>query len=177
MKTISTKKLFAFILLMSGMFSISIVNAQTCCTTPWMFCSPGEVLACRWMTGCVGEWACVPQNQLHKWRAKATCKKCGCGCAGRLDNSASQTEIYALSIYPNPVSTSTSIGFYLEQTEKISLKIFDVRGRLITTLADAAFEEGDYDFVWNAADVNAGIYFLRMETASYSENQKLIVAK
>jgi hypothetical protein len=48
---------------------------------------------------------------------------------------------------------------------------------LVTTLANATFEEGNHEITWNAAGLNAGIYFLRMETAGYSENRKVIVAK
>jgi hypothetical protein len=52
-----------------------------------------------------------------------------------------------------------------------------VNGRLVAAVADKMFEAGENEIVWNAGEVNAGIYFLRMESASYSENRKLIVNK
>jgi len=163
MKTITLKKLFAFILLMSGMFSFSPADAQFCicyCTNngqpkynAFCYTRANGTLACRHAHG-PGPSGC------------------------RTDNATSTPDVTSLEdIYPNPVSASTTVLFYVGQTENVSLKIFDVSGRLVTTLADASFEEGDYEIIWNAADVNAGIYFLRMETASYSENRKLIVAK
>ncbi|MBK5285337.1 MAG: T9SS type A sorting domain-containing protein [Bacteroidia bacterium] len=79
--------------------------------------------------------------------------------------------------FPNPVTNITTISFSLTQSQKVSLKIFDVSGRLVSILADKVFDAGENELVWNAGDVNAGIYFLRFEAASYSENQKLIVAK
>ena len=82
-----------------------------------------------------------------------------------------------LAVSPNPVSSSSVIYFFLKQSEKGSLRIFDVNGRLVITLVDKMFDAGENELVWNAAEVNAGIYFLRMETASYSENRKLIVPK
>jgi len=81
------------------------------------------------------------------------------------------------SIFPNPFSNSTTISFTLEQTENVSLKIFDVNGRLVKTIADGKFAQGNHKVEWNAANVEAGIYLLRFETASYSENRKLIVTK
>ena len=83
----------------------------------------------------------------------------------------------SLNIFPNPASYSMSVSFFLFQSQKVSLKIFDVNGRLVTTLADASYEEGDYEITWNAAEVNSGIYFLRMEAGDYSVTEKLSVIK
>ena len=80
-------------------------------------------------------------------------------------------------IYPNPVSNSTTIEFSLQQKGRVSLNIFDISGRLVTTLTEAIFEKGDNDFVWNIIDLNAGIYFLRMEAEDYSKTERLSVVK
>src|SRR5262249_18726899 len=37
-----------------------------------------------------------------------------------------------MSVFPNPISNSTNISFSLSQSQKVSLKVFDVNGRLIT---------------------------------------------
>jgi hypothetical protein len=79
--------------------------------------------------------------------------------------------------FPNPFSNSTTILFFVSRSQKVSLKIFDVSGRLVITLADKMFDAGENKLVWNASEVNMGVYFLQMETVSYTENQKLIVAK
>ena len=42
----------------------------------------------------------------------------------------------ALTAYPNPFSTSTTISFTLSQSQKVSIQIFDIEGRLIKTLAN-----------------------------------------
>jgi len=90
------------------------------------------------------------------------------------DGSAS---LNMTGIFPNPFSGSTVISFSLTQSQKVSLKIFDVSGRLVSTLADASFEEGENEIVWNAADVNAGIYFLQIKSAENFHTEKLIVTK
>ena len=163
MKTTTTKKLFAFIIMM---FSVSLADAQLyvcyCTNQPKndaeCYTKTNGTLGCREINNGGGGWR-------H-------CRDC------RTDDATSSPYVTSLEdIYPNPVSASTTVSFYVGQTENVSLKIFDVSGRLVTTLADASFEEGDYEIIWNAADVNAGIYFLRFETATYSENLKLIVTK
>ena len=86
-----------------------------------------------------------------------------------------------LFVFPNPFSPdqsgSTTLLFSLPKTEKVSFKVFDVNGRLIKIIADGMFEKGENKIEWNAADVNAGLYFLRMETKGYSETIKLSLVK
>ena len=80
-------------------------------------------------------------------------------------------------VFPNPLSTSTTISFSLSQSEKVSLRIYDVTGRLVTTLSDGEMNEGAHQLVWNTEDVNAGIYFLRMEAGEYVQTEKISVIK
>jgi len=82
---------------------------------------------------------------------------------------------YSLSISPNPFSSVAMISFSLPQTGNVSLKLYDVSGRLITVLDQGMLEEGPHTVEWNRSSVNAGIYFLRMETGPHSANFKLIV--
>ncbi|MFI5218084.1 MAG: T9SS type A sorting domain-containing protein [Bacteroidia bacterium] len=158
-KTITTKKLLAFIIMV--MFSFTFVNAQPCNGNKI------RVYKCSGISfGCHSKCG-FPNNS---WLIY-------CPCNGRIANEQAGGELSTLDVSPNPVSGSSVIYFFLEQSQNVSLNIFDVNGRLVTTLANKMFEEGENEISWNAADVNAGIYFLRMESASYSENRKLIVTK
>jgi hypothetical protein len=82
-----------------------------------------------------------------------------------------------LSLYPNPFSQSTSIYFSLPRSQKVSLKIFDLNGRLTSTLADKTFEAGENKIAWNGDDVKAGIYFLQFQTNETIQTEKLIITK
>jgi hypothetical protein len=84
---------------------------------------------------------------------------------------------YELKIAPNPLSNSTSISFTVEQSEKISLKIVDLNGRLVSTLADKTFEASENKIEWSAADVKAGVYFLQFQTNETIQTEKLIITK
>jgi len=91
-----------------------------------------------------------------------------------------------ISCYPNPFSPdqsgSTIISFFLSQLENVSLKIFDVEGRLIRTLADELMSEGSHTLRWDARDenenaVSAGIYFLRIQSPDFSKTLSLSLIK
>ena len=87
-----------------------------------------------------------------------------------------------LKVFPNPISDAATIEFFLDQSQNVSLKIFDVTGRLIATLANETMNAGDHQLQWNAKDengnpLNAGIYLLKMETHNHSETIQLSVMK
>src|SRR6185312_1429635 len=87
-----------------------------------------------------------------------------------------------LDIYPNPVINSTTILFSVPQSGNVSIQIFDLSGRLITTLANQKMQAGNHQLTWNAnyengKAVSSGIYLLRLNTGSYSETKKLSVIK
>ena len=87
-----------------------------------------------------------------------------------------------LTIYPNPVSNSTTILFSIGQAGNVSLKIFDLDGRLITTLANEKMQAGTHEIKWNANNasgqpVPSGIYLLRIEAGDFRETKKISVIK
>ena len=83
----------------------------------------------------------------------------------------------AISVFPNPVSNSATISFSLSQSQKVSLKIFDMDGRLVATVADKIFATGVNQCKWNAENINVGFYFLKIESGEFSKSEKLIVTK
>jgi hypothetical protein len=83
----------------------------------------------------------------------------------------------SIQIHPNPISNLTTISFSLSQSGKVLLKIFNLNGRLVSTIADKIFEAGENLLTWKADEVNAGIYFLQFQSAENVKTEKLIVTK
>ena len=178
MKNQITKKLFAFIL------------------TAMMFCSMNQFAKGQCAKHYVKLWHCVPcvnpghsyngstcvheslvnQYLSQGWRRQSNQLHCIL-CLPRLSEEEGTNETLLAAISPNPISNSTTISFSLSQSQKISLKILDVSGRLVSTLADKIFEAGRNELVWNADDVNAGVYFLQFQSAENLQTEKLIVTK
>ena len=101
----------------------------------------------------------------------------GCRLAGVNSSTEETVETDELIIAPNPVSSFASVSFDLPETQKISIQVFDFAGRIVNTLADGLFEEGKNKVEWNMSDVNAGMYFIKLEYANYSETKKMSVIK
>ncbi|MFC1573057.1 CARDB domain-containing protein, partial [Candidatus Eisenbacteria bacterium] len=83
---------------------------------------------------------------------------------------------------PNPFRPSTTIRFDLPDTRKVSLKIYDVQGRLVRTLMDSRLPGGQYALRWDGKSdsrymVGAGVYFCRMVAGGYERTLKMVQIK
>ncbi len=65
--------------------------------------------------------------------------------------------------HPNPFNPATTIEFTLPAASPVVLKIFDIRGRVIDTLADAQFGPGTHSLRWDATRFPSGTYFYRID--------------
>jgi hypothetical protein len=64
--------------------------------------------------------------------------------------------------FPNPFNPTTIIKFDVNKTSNINLSIYDVTGKLISTLVNEKLDAGTYEYTWNAERFSSGLYFLRM---------------
>lgn len=84
--------------------------------------------------------------------------------------------------YPNPFNPVTTIDYYLPSAGKVSLKIFDLSGGLITTLIDRYEEAGEKSVTWNGMNtsgeqVASGVYFFKLETGTESIVKKTVLLR
>lgn len=81
--------------------------------------------------------------------------------------------------YPNPFNPATKITFEIPKDEYISLKLYDISGREITSLINTNLSAGYHTVALNAADYNlsSGIYFYKLNSADYSVIKRMILLK
>jgi photosystem II stability/assembly factor-like uncharacterized protein len=79
--------------------------------------------------------------------------------------------------YPNPFNPTSTIRYSINERVKVSLKIFDILGREISTLVNDEKAAGRYEVVFNANGLASGIYFYRLQAGSYVETKKMILMK
>jgi len=70
--------------------------------------------------------------------------------------------------YPNPFNPRTTVEFTLSKDATASLRVYDARGRLVSTLLDSYVAAGRHSVTWNGRDgagvsVGSGVYFLRLQ--------------
>ena len=65
------------------------------------------------------------------------------------------------SAYPNPFNPIINIQYQTPFHSHITMKVLDIRGRLVTHLVNKPHSPGVYDILWDAGGYSSGIYFLQ----------------
>jgi Secretion system C-terminal sorting domain len=79
--------------------------------------------------------------------------------------------------YPNPFNPSTSIRYSIVQPGKVSLKVYDILGREITTLVNQYQVAGSYTVNFDASKLASGVYFYRIESGAFQNVKKMMLLK
>jgi len=84
---------------------------------------------------------------------------------------------FKLSGYPNPFKSEIEISFALPKEVDVSLKIYDITGKLIENLVNKITASGYYSVNWDAKDLPSGIYFVKFQASEFAETRKLVLMK
>ncbi|HUX61859.1 MAG TPA: T9SS type A sorting domain-containing protein [Ignavibacteriaceae bacterium] len=79
--------------------------------------------------------------------------------------------------YPNPFNPTTTITFQIPKSSFVTLKVYDVLGREVSTLMNEQKSPGTYSVNFNASNLSSGVYFYRMKVGSFVETKKLVLLK
>ena len=85
--------------------------------------------------------------------------------------------------HPNPFNPHTNISFDLPSERAVSLRVYDVAGRLVDSLLDDEVSQaGRNEVVWRGRDLDgrvapAGVYFYRLEAGNFSETKRMTLVK
>lgn len=84
--------------------------------------------------------------------------------------------------FPNPFNPSTQLRFELAQAAHVELAIYDVRGRLVRSLANGRLPGGAHSRRWDGQDasgrpVASGVYLARLVTADYRGAERLVLVR
>lgn len=79
--------------------------------------------------------------------------------------------------YPNPFNPTTTIKFGITKTGFVSVKVYDITGRLISELVNNNFNPGSYEVKWDGSGFSSGVYFYTITTNEFTETRKMILTK
>ena len=79
--------------------------------------------------------------------------------------------------YPNPFNPTTTLRFAIPVDSEVSLSVYNLQGREVTTLIDANMDAGYHSVVWNADSHASGMYFVKMVAGEFVNTQKLMLVK
>jgi hypothetical protein len=84
--------------------------------------------------------------------------------------------------YPNPFNPSTKIRFQIPASVEttrwvVSLRIYDVSGKEVSTLVNNELKSGTYEADWDASAFSSGVYFYSIQAGDFNVTKKMVLVK
>ncbi len=82
---------------------------------------------------------------------------------------------FNLSVFPNPATNVLNVGFSLEEQDLVTIKMYDMYGKLVDTFLNETKSVGEYKMAFDLKNHATGIYFLHLSAGEKSEVSKVFV--
>ena len=79
--------------------------------------------------------------------------------------------------YPNPFNPTTTIDYYLDQSGRVTLNVYDINGKLIDNIADTYQVSGKHSITWQPINISTGMYYINLIQGSNIDKMKIMYIK
>ena len=93
------------------------------------------------------------------------------------DPVAEPTDFKLSQNWPNPFNPTTQLQYTLGESRLVSLKVYDIIGREVSTLVNEVKPAGSYTVSYDASLLSGGIYYCRIISGDFSSSIKMVLVK
>ena len=93
------------------------------------------------------------------------------------DQAVQPTKFDLTAVYPNPFNAQATISYSVPYPSYVSLNVYDLSGRLVTTLADGDHSIGRHTLAWDGNGISSGIYWVSLESSDVRLIRKVVLMK
>ena len=79
--------------------------------------------------------------------------------------------------YPNPFNPVTKINYALPNKSNVTIKVFDILGRLVKTIVNETKDAGYYTVTFDGTGLASGVYFYHIEAGNFNASKKMVLVK
>ena len=79
--------------------------------------------------------------------------------------------------YPNPFNGSTTITYQLSDISNVKLAVYNIKGEIVSELINERQNRGEHKALFNALNINSGVYFYKLEAGEEVQTGKMIYLK
>ncbi|MBX7045362.1 MAG: T9SS type A sorting domain-containing protein [Ignavibacteria bacterium] len=115
-------------------------------------------------------------NQYYQEFAKRYIESGGTIGISHIENSVTEN-YYMKQNYPNPFNPTTTIEFGIPKSDFVSLKIYDMLGREVTTLVSQHLQQGVYKYTFETTGLSSGMYFYSINSGTYKQTKQMVLVK
>ncbi len=93
--------------------------------------------------------------------------------------SIGEYDFHVIGQYPNPFSQSTKIAFFTPDQRTVTIRFYDVSGRLVDRLGAVKYDRGIHEPVWNPdpGKIASGVYFCTVSAGNSSTAIKVVLVR
>lgn len=158
----------------------------------WLGCDDGIVLHTadggqHWTTDSVGTTASVVSifalSNTYVWAATVDSTLWGLGVTGVSGHEQPAIPVPAMTFkaYPNPSRGHVTIQYSVSQSGQGSVRVYDIAGQLVKTLANGPQSLGTHSVEWNwwneGRGLCSGVYFIRTNIAGNNAVAKIVLIR
>jgi len=96
---------------------------------------------------------------------------------GVVNNQTTVKEYKLSQNYPNPFNPATTIKYDIAQKGLVTIKIYDITGREISTLVNEVKNVGSYSVLFDASNLASGVYFYKLSSEGFVDVKKMSLVK
>jgi hypothetical protein len=117
--------------------------------------------------GYVGHWCWVPNKVIHIKQPNG------------ITNNSESVQYELFQNYPNPFNPYTIISYSLKNNTFVNLGIYDIEGKLISTLVNNYQKTGKYNvpFTISSYPLSSGVYYYKLMTNNSTETKSMVLIK
>ena len=94
------------------------------------------------------------------------------------ENESQEPSAFGITgISPNPFNPATTINYVMESSDNVTIRIYNLGGQLVETLADTHMSAGAHSVVWDVAGQASGVYIVVVESGGLKDTRKITLMK
>jgi hypothetical protein len=114
-------------------------------------------------------------REFYRYGISTYCSEIATQNPNEMGNFQLSTLNLKLAVAPNPFSNTTTINYTLPSSGNVSLKLYDVTGKLARTLGSGYHTAGTSSFTVPRSSLSSGIYVLKLESGGFTTTSKIII--
>ena len=93
-------------------------------------------------------------------------------CLVGIDNDVNRE--FGFGVYPNPIESTSKIGFQVSQASNVKVAVYDMYGRMIKLVAEERVSSGLHEYALREEELASGMYFVKL---SINDGEHEVVRK
>ncbi|MGE5431865.1 MAG: PQQ-dependent sugar dehydrogenase [Syntrophomonadaceae bacterium] len=79
--------------------------------------------------------------------------------------------------FPNPFNSATAFNVSIKERSDVRLEVYDIAGKLISTIFSGTMEPGKYKLSWDGTNFPSGVYIYQIKAGDFQDSKKMVLLK